>query len=256
MVQANPSPHRSQMTTLFLMGARFTTSHSGQQRLTQIDLRTAMCRSALFFGLILLNWWLLLPFLGGWPNSLNGLMSDATATGSPDAQAIRVVEFLACGLLLAALFLRGPIDQNGKVRRDWWCTVALVMFEAFDALFVEACRSGTDHQCFKDEMSFSLPPHHYLHVAGGVLEWSFALAAVILGLRRLRSIHSPLQHPYRSLLIFAIAVIAPLAAAFITHRLFVVVESTVYVAFSLLIYLQVAEPSLPTKEREIFNTLF
>lgn len=238
------------------MGARFNTSHSGQQRLTQVDLRTAMCRSALFFGLILLNWWLLLPFLGLWPNSLNGLMSDATATGSPNAQAIRVVEFLACGLLLTALSLRGPIDQNGKVRRDWWCAVALVVFEAFDTLFVEACRSGTDQQCFSDEMRFDLPLHHYFHVAGGVLEWSFALAAVILGLRRLRSINSPLQGSYRSLLIFAIVVIPPLAAAFVTHRLFVVVESTVYIAFSLLIYLQVTEPSPPNKERETFNASF
>jgi hypothetical protein len=193
-------------------------------------------------GLALLNWWVAIPFMERWPDSVNGLMSDFTATGGAEADTIRLIELVACAFLLVALAMRGPLDRLGTRRADWWCVIGLVAFEAFDAIFVEACMSGMDNACFDQETHFALPVHHYFHVVGGVFEWSFALAAAWFGWRRLRGTGSWRERTNAGLLIFAGVIVLPLAAAFVTHRLFAVVEFFVYIAFTTLIVMAISEP--------------
>lgn len=193
-------------------------------------------------GLGLLNWWVAIPFMERWPESVNGLMSDFTAAGGAEADTIRLIELVACAFLLVALAMRGPLDRVGARRADWWCVIGLVAFEAFDAIFVEACMSGIDNACFDRETALSLPFHHYLHVVGGILEWVFALAAAWFGWRRLRGTRTWRERIYFGLLVFAGIIVWPLAAAFFTHSLFAVVEFFVYLAFTTLIVLAISEP--------------
>ena len=201
----------------------------------------------LVVGLALFNWWIALPWLVPRTGMFDRLISDATADGSPNAILIRLLEGTGAALVFLALLLRGPDDEHGRRRPDWWCAVGLVVFEAFDAVFVESCQSGTDRVCFDRELSFALDWHHYLHIAGGVFEWTFALLAAWFGWRRLRGTRR--GRVYGALLVYAPIVLLPLAVTFVTHRLFAVVEFTIYTAFSILIVLVVSErgpdPSRP-----------
>lgn len=203
------------------------------------DRRRAVSVVLLGVGLALFNWWLALPWLVPRDGMFDRLISDATATGSQNATAIRLLEAGGASILVLALLLRGPDDAQGRPRLDWWCVVGLVAFEILGAVFVEACQSGTDRACFERELAFDLEWHHYLHIVAGVFEWSFALAAAWFGWRRLRG--NARGRVYQALLIYAPVVLAPLALAFFTHRLFAVVEFTIYAAFSLLIALTVTE---------------
>lgn len=207
---------------------------------------------ALASGLVLFNWWLALPWLVPRDGMFDRLISDATATGSPNATTIRLLEGGGAALLMLALVLRGPDDREGRVRPDWWCLVGLVAFEALGAIFVEACQSGTDRACFDRELAFELEWHHYVHIGVGVVEWTFALLAAWFGWRRLRG--SARGQALGALLLFAPIVLVPLAVAFVTHRLFALVEFTIYAAFSVSLALNVTEPDAPTQKREVVAT--
>lgn len=206
-------------------------------------MRTAVAGAFLAVGIVLFDWWIALPWLVPREGMYDRLISDATATGSPHAMLIRTFEVVGALALLVALLLRGPLDEFGIGRRDWWCTVGLVVFEVFGAVFVESCPSGTDRACFDREIALDLDLHHYLHIAGGVVEWSFALLAAWFGWRRLRG--TGRGRIYGGLLVYAGIVLVPLALAFATHRLFAVVEFTVYLAFSTILVLVVTERSVP-----------
>lgn len=188
---------------------------------------------------MLFNWWLALPVLVDPDGMFDRLLSDATATGSSNAVALRVMEGAGALLLLAALIGRGPLDSHGVVRRDWLAAIALVVFEFSNAVFVEACQSGTDRVCFDRELRLDLPWPHYLHIIGGALEWLAALAVAWFGWRRLRPDRR--SRIYAALLWYAPIVLVPLAVTFVIHRWFAVVEVTVYLAFSVLLVLTVTE---------------
>lgn len=207
----------------------------------RVQLRRGAAGVTLVVGLLLFNWWLALPWVVGGDRILDRLLSDATAVGAQSAATLRVMEGTGAVLLLVALLLRGPADRVGAVRRDWWWAVVLVVFEFVDSLFVEACQSGTDRGCFEREVRLQLPWYHYLHIAGGAIEWIAAILVAWTGWRRLRG--TSRGSIYGWLLVYGAVVLAPLALAFVTHRLFSVVEFTVYVAFSIVLVLTVTEPA-------------
>lgn len=195
---------------------------------------------ALVIGLLLFNWWLALPWLVEEHRMFDRLLSDATATGAQNAIALRVMEGCGAVLLFVALLLRGRLDRDGAVRRDWWCAVVLVVFESTNAIFVEACQSGTDTVCFDRELRLELPWYHYVHIVGGFIEWIAAILVAWFGWRRLRG--TTRGSVFGWLLVYGAITVWPLAAAFLAHRLFSVVEVTVYVAFSIVLVLTVTEP--------------
>lgn len=190
-------------------------------------------------GLLLFNWWIALPAFVPASGMFDRLISDATATGAPNADLLRWIEAIGAVLLLVALFVRGPLDGNSRVRRDWWCVVGLVVFEMVGAVFVEACESGTDRECFDRELALELPWHHYLHIVAGVAEWSLAVLAALYGWRRLRG--TARGRVYAAMLVYGAVILVPLAVTFVTHRLFSAVEFTIYAAFSTIIVLVVSE---------------
>lgn len=191
-------------------------------------------------GLALFNWWLALPWLVERDRMFDRLLSDATAVGAPNAAGLRAMEAVGAVLLLLSLLLRGPLDRDGATRRDWWCAVVLVVFELSNAVFVESCQSGTDLDCFDRELRFGLPWFHYAHIVSGIVEWGAALLLAWFGWRRLQG--AARGSIYGWLLVYAAFILTPLAIAFMTHRLFSVVEFTVYVAFSIALFLTVTEP--------------
>jgi hypothetical protein len=224
------------------MGAGSIAASGAASTRGRVQIATIVTYVFMIVGLVLLNWWVAIPFMERWPHSIDGLMSDFTATGGAEADTIRLIELVACAFILMALAIRGPLDRQGVRRADWWCVIGLVAFEAFDAIFVEACMSGIDDACFDRETHFALPVHHYFHVVGGILEWTFALGAAWYGWKRLRGTRTFRERTYFGLLIFAAVIVAPLATAFVTHRLFAVVEFFVYIAFTILIVFAITEP--------------
>lgn len=185
-------------------------------------------------GLLLYNWWVVVPFVHGMLPSDNGFFSDIEASGLPHASLLQHLDLLSGTLLLAALALRGSIGRQYR-GREWGWLVGFAIAAGAGGKFSYACSSGLSAVCRAQERRLQLPLHHYVHMLSGVLEFATITAAVFLAVRRTRGQHTQSAIVYRSMQRLFYAAYPLLALAYLTDRLGAFIEPVFFLAFTVVI---------------------
>jgi len=100
------------------VGTRSVSSHLFSPRI-------AVARAIGVVGLVVYNWWVIVPFEHGWLTSVDGFFSDMSADGQAHAGLLQRADMLAGVLLVTALVLRGPVGSDGTRRREWRWQIVL-----------------------------------------------------------------------------------------------------------------------------------
>jgi len=195
-------------------------------------------------GVVVYNWWVVIPFLPGWLSSLDGFFSDLSADGQAHAIVLRRLDLVAAALILVALLLRGP-DGPGGPRREWRWLVAFAAFGLIGARFPYACAEGLDKACRAAERHLDLAPHHYVHMASGIAEFATATVAIWLAFRRTRGEQRVVARLSHALVIVMVVAYPLLGVAYLGDRLGSLIEPVFFVTFSAIVLLEVFEPSGP-----------
>jgi hypothetical protein len=185
-------------------------------------------------GLVLYNWWVVVPFVHGMLPSDNGFFSDIEASGLPHATLLQHLDLLSGILLLAALALRGSIGRQYR-GREWGWLVGFAVAAGAGGKFSYACSSGLSAVCRAQERRLQLPLHHYVHMLSGVLEFATITTAVVLAVRRTRGQRTASARAYRSVLRIFYVAYPLLALAYLTDRLGAFIEPVFFLSFTLVI---------------------
>jgi hypothetical protein len=185
-------------------------------------------------GLVLYNWWVVVPFVHGMLPSDNGFFSDIEASGLPHAALLQHLDLLSGILLLAALALRGSIGRQYR-GREWGWLVGFAVAAGAGGKFSYACSSGLSAVCRAQERRLQLPVHHYVHMLSGVLEFATITTAVVLAVRRTRGQRTGSARAYRSVLRIFYVAYPLLALAYLTDRLGAFIEPVFFLSFTLVI---------------------
>ncbi len=150
---------------------------------------------------------------------------------------------MAAGVLMVvALLLRGPSARHG-VRREWKWMVAFAVAGAVGGRFPYACSEGLSATCRTLEWHLQLPPHHYIHVVSGILEFGTLTTAAVIAMLRTRH-EGTLESRLYAGIVRVLAVSYPfLGLVYITDRLGTLVEPIFFVAFSAMLLVEIFEPT-------------
>jgi hypothetical protein len=192
-------------------------------------------------GVVLYNWWVVVPFVPGLMPSVNGFFSDLEATGRPHAVLMSDADLTAGILLVAALLLRGSTAPTG-VRREWKWMVAFAAAGAIGGRYPYACSEGLSATCRQLEWHLQLPLHHYVHVVSGIAEFATLTAAAFLAMRRTRHDGTRESRAYRAVVVTLVAGYPLLGLVYLTDRLGTLVEPIFFVAFSAMVLTELFEP--------------
>jgi hypothetical protein len=192
-------------------------------------------------GVVAYNWWVVVPFVPGLMPSVNGFFSDLEATGRPHAALMADADFAAGLLMIAALVLRGPRAGAG-VRREWKWMLAFAAAGVIGGRYTYACSEGLSATCRRMEWHLQLPVHHYIHVVAGIAEFATLTTAAVIAMRRT---HGDGTHQARTYagVVKVLAIGYPLLGlVYLTDRLGTLVEPIFFVAFSVMLLVEVFEP--------------
>ena len=185
-------------------------------------------------GLVLYNWWVVVPFVHGMLPSDNGFFSDIEASGLPHATLLQHLDLLSGILLLAALALRGSIGRQYR-GREWGWLVGFAIAAGAGGKFSYACSSGLSAVCRAQERRLQLPLHHYVHMLSGVLEFATITTAVVLAVRRTRGQRTGSAIVYRSVLRIFYFAYPLLGLAYLTDRLGAFIEPVFFLTFTVIV---------------------
>jgi len=185
-------------------------------------------------GLVLYNWWVVVPFVHGMLPSDNGFFSDIEASGLPHATLLQHLDLLSGILLLAALALRGSIGRQYR-GREWGWLVGFAIAAGAGGKFSYACSSGLSAVCRAQERRLQLPLHHYVHMLSGVLEFATITTAVVLAVRRTRGQRTGSAIVYRSVLRIFTFAYPLLGLAYLTDRLGAFIEPVFFLTFTVIV---------------------
>ncbi len=192
-------------------------------------------------GVVLYNWWVVVPFVPGLMPSVNGFFSDLEATGRPHATLMSDADLSAGVLLVAALLLRGSMARTG-VRREWKWMVAFAVAGAVGGRYPYACAEGLSATCRQLEWHLELPLHHYVHVVSGIAEFATLTVAALIATRRTRHDGTREGRAYSAVVVTLLAGYPLLALVYLTDRLGTLVEPIFFVAFSAMVLTELFEP--------------
>ncbi len=192
-------------------------------------------------GLVLYNWWVAVPFTTHLLTTPDELFSDLEATGRPDASLFQRFDLAAGIVLIAALLLRGRRGPAGA-RAEWPWLVAFAAAGAVGGRFAYACPEGLSAACRSAEWRLALPPHHYVHVLAGIVEFTTATVAVYLAWQRTRPLERPTTRVVRWTGRTLVAAYPLLGYAYLTDRMGVFVEPVFFVCFSVMVAVELSEP--------------
>jgi hypothetical protein len=192
-------------------------------------------------GIALYNWWLPVALFGRLLTTPNELFSDLEATGRPDASLLQHLDLAAGIVLVAALLLRGRIGPDGR-RSEWPWLVAFAIAGAVGGRFSYACPEGLSAACRSAEWRLALPPHHYVHVVAGIVEYTTATVAVYLAWKRTRPRERPTTRTIRWTGRVLVGAYPLLGLAYLTDRLGLFVEPIFFVCFSFMAMVELLEP--------------
>ncbi|MGP0109251.1 MAG: DUF998 domain-containing protein [Acidimicrobiales bacterium] len=191
-------------------------------------------------AVIAYNWWVVVLLVPGLMPSVNGFFSDLEADGRPHAALMSGADLVAGLLMLAALFLRGPLADGGR-RREWRWMVVFAAAGAVGGHYTYACSEGLSATCRRLEWHLQLPVHHYVHMVSGIVEFAALTTAAVIAMRRTRGDGTVWARVYSGL-VTVLAVGYPLLAlAYLTDRLGTLVEPIFFIAFSVMLLAEVFE---------------
>ncbi len=192
-------------------------------------------------GVALYNWWVVVALHSHLMTTPDELFSDLEATGRPDAALLQRLDLAAGLLLITALLVRGRRGPDGA-RAEWPWLVGFAASGAVGGHYAYACAEGISASCRSAEWRLALPPHHYVHVLAGVLEFATATIAVYLAWQRTRAVGRPTSRTVRWTGRVLVAAYPLLGVAYFTDRLGAFVEPIFFVAFSVMVLVELAEP--------------
>jgi hypothetical protein len=204
------------------------------------SVRTVAAKALVVGGVISYNWWVVVPFVPGFMPSVNGFFSDLEVAGRPHAALMSDADMLAGVLLTAALLVRGARAQGGP-RREWKWMVVFAIAGGIGGRFPYACSEGLSAACRQMEWNLQLPLHHYIHVVAGIAEFATLTTAAVIAMRRTQKSGAPVARMY-AWVVKVLAVAYPLlGVAYITDRLGTFIEPVFFVAFSVMVAVEVFE---------------
>ena len=192
-------------------------------------------------GLVLYNWWVAVPFTTNLLTTPDELFSDLEATGRPDASLFQHLDLAAGIVLVAALLLRGRRGPAGP-RAEWPWMVAFAAAGAVGGRFAYVCPEGLSAACRSAEWRLALPPHHYVHVLAGIVEFATATVAVYLAWQRTRPVERPTTRIVRWTGRTLVAAYPLLGYAYLTDRMGAFVEPIFFICFSVMVAVELVEP--------------
>jgi len=192
-------------------------------------------------GVALYNWWVVVALHSHLMTSPDELFSDLEATGRPDASLLQSLDLAAGLVLIAALLLRGREGPDGA-RAEWPWLVGFAASGAVGGHFAYACPEGISASCRSAEWRLALPPHHYVHVLAGIVEFTTATVAVYLAWQRTRAVERPTSRAVRWTGRALVVAYPLLGVAYLTDRMGAFVEPIFFISFSVMILVELAEP--------------
>jgi len=191
-------------------------------------------------GLVVYNWWVLVPFRPGLMTSPDELFSNLEVSGQPYAAAMQHAD-LASGLLLVAALLVAGRGPSGGERREWLSMLGFAVAGAAGGLFPEVCADAVNAVCRRMEYRLSLPASQYVHMVAGILEFAAITLALVLAVRRTREQSTRAAGAYRALWIGALIGYPLLGAAYLFDRLGGLMEVVFFIGFTVMVITCLAE---------------
>jgi hypothetical protein len=191
-------------------------------------------------GVALYNWWVIVALHTHLMTTPDELFSDLEAAGRPDASLLQHLDLAAGLVLIAALLLRGRRGPDGP-RAEWPWLVAFAAAGAVGGHFAYVCPEGISASCRSAEWRLALPPHHYVHVLAGIVEFATATVAVYLAWQRTRPVERPTTRVIRWTGRALVGAYPLLGLAYLTDRMGAFVEPIFFVCFSVMAFVELAE---------------
>lgn len=201
-------------------------------------------------GLLVYNWWILVPFRPGLMVSPNELFSDLEVTGQPFATAMQHADLLS-GLLLSSAFLAAGMTSIRDGRREWLSMMVFAVSGALGGVFPEICSDGVNAVCRNRELRFQLPAQQYMHIVAGILEFGGITLALFYAWRRTRNEETFNSRVYRDLGRAALAGYPILGLAYLLNKVGSVAEAFFFVGFTVLVLTQLHERTDALRARRI-----
>ena len=201
-------------------------------------------------GIALYNWWLPVALFSRLLTTPNELFSDLEATGRPDASLLQHLDLAAGIVMLVALLLRGRIGPDGR-RSEWPWLVTWAVAGAVGGRFSYACPEGLSAACRSAEWRLALPPHHYVHVIAGIVEFTAATVATYIAWKRTRTHERPTTRTIRWTGRVLVAAYPLLGLSYLTDRLGVFVEPIFFVCFSVMAMVELLEPDRSSRSGDV-----
>ncbi len=208
------------------------------------SLATARVLVAEFLGLVgivLYNWWVYVVVATNLLTSTDAFFSDLEATGRRDASLFEHLDLAAGVVMFVALLLRGPWGRKGK-RAEWPWLLAFALAGVSGGHFSYACPEGLSAACRDAEWDLRLPLHHYLHVVSGIIEFAMMTTAVYLAWKRTRDERTLVAASIKGTWVALLLGYPLLAIAYLTDRFGSFIEPIFFVAFSVMICIELFEP--------------
>lgn len=202
--------------------------------------RTALSWILGVAGLIVYNWWVLVPLKPGLMTSPDELFSNLEVTGQPYATAMQHAD-LVSGLLLLAAFWAAGHSASVAGRREWLSMLGFAAAGALGGLFPEVCADGINAVCRRMEVRFALPASQYIHMLAGILEFAAITIALLYAVIRTRRQHTRAAVTYRRLAKAALVAYPLLGAAYLVNRLGGIMEAVFFAGFTVMVIAQLAE---------------
>jgi hypothetical protein len=209
--------------------------------------RIAVARVLGVAGLVAYNWWVWVVLFGHLLPTTDALFSDLEVVGLRDAQTFSRLDVAAGALLLAALLLRGRTGPRGA-RPEWPLLVVFAVAGIVGGVFPYVCAEGASAACRSAEWHFQLPFRHYLHVGAGIVEFAAVSIAALQAWRSRRDQDDPASRGVRVVGVMLVVGYPFLVVAYLTDRLGALVEPVFFVAFSLMVAVELFEPVAARRE--------
>jgi hypothetical protein len=191
-------------------------------------------------GLLVYNWWVLVPLKPGLMRSPSELFSNLEATGQPFATVMQRADLISGLLLLSAFLVAGSGSVPGA-RREWLGLMTFGAAVAAGGIFPETCADGINATCRTMELTFRLPADQYLHIVAGIFEFGGITAALLFAARRTRGEHTRSARVYRRLTLAAYVAYPLLGVIYAVNRLGGIMEALFFVGFTAIAATQLCE---------------
>ncbi len=191
-------------------------------------------------GMILYNWWALVPLKPGLMRSPDEFFSNLEVASQPYANLMAHADVASGLLVLSAFLLAGP-NSIGRGHREWLGMVVFALAGLIGGLFSQVCADGISPACMRAEWHFQLPLSQYVHDSAGVFEFAGITLALLLALRRTHAERTRSARIYRLLAVAAAVAYPLLGLVYLFNRFGGVIEGVFFTGFTIMVLTQLTE---------------